>query len=53
VIDEPENAGLKITRQVIVFPQDTALELLMPAFDLALGRRMVGRTANVPYVLCI
>ena len=53
VIDEPVDAGFKIARQVVVFQQDSVLERLMPAFDLALCLRMVGRAANVSYVLCI
>src|SRR5271163_3158902 len=52
VIDKPANAGLKITRQVVVFQEDAVLERLMPAFDLALCLRMVGRAANVSHVLC-
>src|SRR5450759_3921957 len=48
VIDEPANAGLKITWQVVVFQEDAILERLMPAFDLTLCLRMVGRAANVP-----
>jgi len=47
VIDKPADAGLKITRQVVVFQEDAILECLMPAFDLALCLRMVGRAANV------
>src|SRR5271170_6447891 len=47
VIDKPANAGLKITRQVVVFQEDTVLERLMPAFDLALCLRMVGRAEAV------
>jgi len=36
VIDEPADAGLKITRQVVVFQEDAVLERLMPALDFAL-----------------
>ena len=53
VIDEPIDAGFKITGQVVVFQQDAVLERLMPALDLALCLRMVGRTPNVSHVLCI
>jgi hypothetical protein len=53
VIDEPADAGFEVTRQVVVFQQDSVLQRLMPAFDLALCLRMVGRAANVPHVLCI
>ena len=52
VVDEPGDAGFKISRQVVVLQQDAVLERLMPAFDLALCLRMVGRAANVPHVLC-
>jgi hypothetical protein len=48
VIDEPADASLKIARQVVVFQKDAVLERLMPAFDLALCLRMVGRAAKVP-----
>ncbi len=52
VIDKPANAGFKSARQVVVFQEDAVLERLMPAFDLALCLRMVGRAANVSHVLC-
>jgi len=52
VIDKPANAGLEITRQVVVFQEDAVLESLMPAFDLALCLRMVGRAANMSDALC-
>ena len=53
MIDELFNVGFKIARQVVVFQQDAVLERLMPAFDLALCLRMVGRAANVPDILRI
>ena len=53
VIDEPADAAFKIARQVVVLQKDAVLERLMPALDLALRLRMVGRAANVPDVLCI
>src|SRR6186997_814229 len=53
MIDELFDVGFKIARQVVVFQQDAVLERLMPAFDLALCLRMVGRAANVLHVLCI
>ena len=53
VIDEPIDAGFKITGQVVVFQEDAVLERLMPALDLALCLRMVGRAADMPHVLCI
>ena len=45
MIDEPPDAGFEITRQVVVLPQDAVLKRLMPAFDLALCLRMVGRAS--------
>ena len=53
MFDELFDVGFKITRQVVVFQQDAVLQRLMPAFDLALRLRMIGRAANVPHVLCI
>jgi hypothetical protein len=47
VIDEPANAGLKVTRQEVVFQENAVLERLMPTFDLALCLGMVGRAATV------
>jgi hypothetical protein len=40
--DEGLDLGFKIAQQVIVLEQDAVLECLMPALDLALGRRMIG-----------
>ncbi len=42
VIDEAANAGLKVTRQEVVFQQDAVRERLMPALDLALCPRTVA-----------
>ena len=53
MIDELFDVGFEIAGQVVVFQQDAVLERLMPALDLALCLRMVGRAANVPDVLCI
>jgi hypothetical protein len=53
VIDEPVDAGLKITRQVVVFQKDAVLERLMPALDLALCLRVIGRATHVVHVLRI
>ena len=53
VIDEPVDAAFKIARQVVVLQKDAVLECLMPAFDLALRLRMVGRAANMTDVLRI
>ena len=53
VIDEGLDLGLEIARQEVVFQQDAVLEGLMPAFDLALGLRMAGRTARVLYAFVL
>ena len=42
VPDEATDVGLEVARQIIVLQQDAVLERLVPAFDLALGLRMVG-----------
>ena len=47
VTDEGRDLGFEIARQVIVLEQDTVLERLMPALDLALGHRMIRRTTDV------
>ena len=51
VFDELADAGFKIARQVIVFQQDAVLQRLMPALDLALGLRMIGRATNMRHAL--
>jgi hypothetical protein len=53
VIDEPADAGFEIARQVIVFQQDAVLQGLMPALDLALGLRMIGRATNMRHILLV
>ena len=53
VIDEPIDAGFKITGQVVVFQQDAVLERLMPSFDLALCLWMLGRAPNVTHFLSL
>ena len=53
VIDEPADAGFEIARQVIVFQQDAVLQRLMPALDLALGLRMIGRATNMRHILLV
>ena len=47
VADERRHVILEITGQEVVFQQDSVLQRLMPALDLALGLRMIGRTARV------
>ena len=51
--DEGLDLGFEITRQVIVLEQDAVLERLMPALDLALGHRVIGRAADMPHVLAV
>ena len=41
VIDKGRDLRLEIARQVVVFQQDAVLEGLVPAFDLALGLRVI------------
>jgi hypothetical protein len=45
--DEVRDLRFKIAGQVIVLKQNTVLEGLAPALDLALGLRMATRGANV------
>jgi len=51
LIDEGADPRLQITRQEVVFEQDTVLQGLMPAFDLPLCLEMVRRAANVVHTL--
>src|ERR1700738_1644784 len=44
--DEGGDLGFEIARQVIVLEQDTVLERLMPALDLALLRRQFRSYGN-------
>ena len=53
VNDEGLDLGFEIAREVIVFEQDTVLERLMPALDLALGHRMIRRAADMLHVLAV
>jgi hypothetical protein len=45
--DEALDLGLEVARQKVIFQQDAVLEGLVPALDLALGHRMIGRAAYV------
>src|SRR5271170_3763382 len=45
--DESANLGFEIAGQEVVFQQDAVLEGLVPALDLALGHRMIGRATQV------
>ena len=47
VVDKGGDLGFEIAREEVVFQQDAVLEGLMPAFDFALGHRMIGRAAKV------
>ena len=53
VFDEPADAGVEITRQIVVLQQDAVLQRLMPAFDLALCLRMIGRATNMCHILLV
>ena len=46
MIHEGADLQFKIAGQVIVFEENLVLEGLMPAFDLALCLRVVGRTSD-------
>lgn len=50
VIDEPFNLGFQIPWHVIVLEQDAVLHGLMPAFDLALGLRMIRSTPDMLHI---
>jgi hypothetical protein len=50
-VDEGRDALFEIARQAIVVEQDAVLERLMPALDLALGLRVVGRAADMIHAL--
>ena len=51
MIDEGLDLPAKIARQVVVFQQDAVLQSLMPAFDLALGLRMIRGAADMIHLL--
>ena len=53
VIDEGADLPFKVAGQEIVFQENPVLHRLVPAFDLALGLRMVRCTANVIHALFI
>ena len=50
---EGRDLAFEIAGQVIVLKQDAVLERLMPALDLALGLRMIGRAADVLHFLLV
>ena len=45
--DKPLDAGVEFTWQEVVLHQYAVLEGLIPAFDLALRLRVVGRTSDM------
>jgi hypothetical protein len=47
VIDKGFNLGFEVSRQEVVFQKNTVLQRLMPTLDLALGLRMIWRTARM------
>src|ERR1700746_988660 len=47
VVDERGDLGFEIARQEVVFQQDAVLQGLVPALDLALSHRMIGRAAQM------
>src|SRR6476469_2359964 len=53
VADEGRDVPLELTRQIVVVEQDAVLERLVPALDLALRLRMVGRAADMAHALVV
>ena len=53
VVDEGFNLSFEITWQEVVFEQNTVLESLVPAFDLALSLGMIRRTARVLHAFAV
>ena len=53
VIDESADQAFQVAGQEVVFQEYPVLHRLVPAFDLALGLRMVRRTADVIHALFI
>ena len=47
VLDEGCDLGFEIAWQEVVFEQDAVLHRLVPAFDLALGLGVTGRSAGM------
>jgi hypothetical protein len=50
---EGGDLAFEIAGQVVVLKQDAVLERLMPAFDLALGLRVIRSAADVLYFLAV
>ena len=51
VLDEGLDLDLKVARQEVVFQQNTVLQGLMPALDLALRLRMEGGSTDMAHAL--
>jgi hypothetical protein len=49
---EGRDLAFEIAGQVVVLKQDAVLERLMPALDLALGLRVIGRYGRAPFFTC-
>src|SRR6185369_17784782 len=47
VVDEGRDLSFEVAGQEVVFQQDAIFESLVPALYLALGHRMIGRTAQM------
>src|SRR5258707_965184 len=45
--DEVTDLGLEVAGQIVVLEQDSVLQRLMPALDLALCHRMIRSTADM------
>ena len=53
VLDEGGDLAFEIAGQVVVLKQDAVFERLMPAFDLALGLRVIRGAADMLHVLLV
>lgn len=51
VADERRDVRFEIAGEEVVLKQDAVLQRLMPAFDLALSLRMVGRASRMRHAL--
>ena len=47
VADEVADLGFEVSRQIVVLQKDAVLGRLMPALDLALRLRVIGRTTHM------
>src|SRR5215208_5469160 len=53
VLDEGGDLPFEIAGQVVILEQDAVLEGLVPALDLALCLRVIGRAANMLHALAV